>query len=149
MHTITKALKASRMPSPQLSPEPGERLFTELDHVRLSRLVERQPHEALEDLLATTPVVPSRHVPDDVVTMNSRIELSETPSGRKLSLTLCYPADANPAEGRVSVLSPVGVGLIGQRLGARATWRLPNGQACAADVVAITFQPEACGHYTV
>ncbi len=149
MHTIHKTLGASKGEKTPLVPYPGERLLTELDHVRLSRLVERQPHEDLEDVLATTPVVPSRHVPEDVVTMNSQVELSEVASGRRLTLAVCYPADADPAKGRVSVLSPVGLSLVGQRLGGRVTWRLPNGQPCAADVLAITFQPEASGHYTV
>ena len=49
--------------------------------------------------------------------------------------------------GRVSVYSPVGAALLGLRVGERARWHTPNGDACEADIVAVLFQPEASGEY--
>jgi regulator of nucleoside diphosphate kinase len=64
-------------------------------------------------------------------------------------LTLCYPTDADPAAGFVSVLSPVGVSLLGQTVGNVARWCTPAGQERAAEVLAVLFQPEASGDYVM
>ena len=127
----------------------GERLLTDLDHVRLSKLMSRQSPPALEELLEATDVVSPRDVPPDVVTMYTQLEVADAATGRRQKLTLCYPADAEPATGFVSVLSPVGLGLIGTRVGTLARWRMPGGEEAAARVEQILFQPEASGDYTI
>ena len=134
-----------------------ERTLTELDHVRLIHLLQRQGTAALppptsrqiEDLLDAAQVVPSRAVEPDVVTMYSQVLLRDPHADTRSQLTLCYPADAEPAEGFVSVLSPVGRALLGLRVGETAQWATPDGQAHAAEIVALLFQPEASGDYTL
>ncbi|MBT2325675.1 nucleoside diphosphate kinase regulator [Variovorax paradoxus] len=126
----------------------GERTLTELDHVRLGKLLDERAHPGLEALLDSAEVLRSREVPADVVTMNSRVTIADLPSGRRHPLTICYPQDADPAAGLVSVLSPVGMSLIGLRVGAVASWVLPSGEEHRAEVVEILFQPEASGDYT-
>jgi regulator of nucleoside diphosphate kinase len=127
----------------------GERTLTELDHARLTKLLDKSPHHpVLEALLEATDVIRSREVPPDIVTMYSQLTLVDTRSGERRKLTLCYPQDANPASGFVSVLSPVGISLIGLRLGATASWVLPGGAEGSAQVAEILFQPEASGDYT-
>ncbi|VTU31616.1 Regulator of nucleoside diphosphate kinase [Variovorax sp. PBS-H4] len=127
----------------------GERTLTELDHARLAKLLEKSPHHpVLETLLESTDVIRSREVPSDLVTMYSQLTLVDTRTGERRKLTLCYPQDADPASGFVSVLSPVGISLIGLRLGATANWILPGGGEGSARVTEILFQPEASGDYT-
>jgi len=127
----------------------GERTLTELDHARLTKLLDQSPHHpVLEALLESTDVIRSREVPPDIVTMYSQLTLVDTRSGEQRKLTLCYPQDADPASGFVSVLSPVGISLIGLRLGATASWTLPGGAEGSARVAEILFQPEASGDYT-
>ncbi len=127
----------------------GERTLTDLDFARLSKLL---PGRALlpahlADLLASAEVMSSRAVPRDVVTMNSRAELVDVHTGRRQTLTVCFPKDAEPAAGFISVLSPVGSSLLGLRVGDIARWHTPNGDDCAAEVAAVLFQPEATGDY--
>jgi regulator of nucleoside diphosphate kinase len=126
----------------------AERTLTELDHVRLSKLLQdaKAPPE-LEALLDAAEVVRGREIPADVVTMNSQVQLVDRHSGECRQFTLCYPRDAAPEAGRVSVLSPVGLGLIGLRLGATAHWRIPGGEQVDAELTRILFQPEASGDY--
>lgn len=126
----------------------GERTLTELDHVRLSKLIDGQSLPALADLLDTTDVVGSREIAPDVITMNSQFSIIDAASGRRQQLTLCYPRDAAPSAGFVSVLSPVGTGLLGLRAGATAKWQMPGGDEGGARVAEILFQPEAHGDYT-
>lgn len=62
-------------------------------------------------------------------------------------VTLCYPQDAEPAAGFISVLSPVGISLLGLWAGDVARWQTPHGEECAAVIESIQFQPEATGDY--
>ena len=124
----------------------GERTLTELDFARLAKL--RDGHAPLAQLLDATEVIPSRDVPADIVTMYSQLELLDLQTRRRQKLTLCYPRDAEPAAGFISVLSPVGLGLLGLRVGSVARWRTPGGEENEAEVSAVLFQPEASGDYT-
>ncbi len=127
-----------------------ERTLTELDHVRITRLLQRQQADlaCIDDLLDQADVVPSRAVDPDVVTMYSQVQLRDMAAGTRSTFTLCYPADAEPAAGLVSVLSPMGRALLGLRVGDRAQWATPDGALRAAEVCALLFQPEASGDYT-
>lgn len=134
-----------------------ERTLTELDHVRLLNLLRRaargdgspQQVRAIEDVLDVSALVPSRKVAPDVVTMYSQVLLQDTQTGQRNTLTLCFPADADPAIGFVSVLSPVGTAMLGLRVGSIARWSTPSGDEKAAEILAILFQPESSGDYAM
>jgi len=127
-----------------------ERTLTELDHVRLERLLrgflEPSP---IGEVLDEAHLVQSQKVQPDVVTMGSQVLLADVATGKTFPLTLCYPSEANASAGFVSVLSPVGASLIGLRIGDTARWRTPFHQAGRAQVVDVLFQPEASGLYTL
>ena len=125
----------------------GERTLTELDFSRLTRLAGQRQPPILADLLANAEVTSSRTVQADVVTMYSRVELVDVHTHRRQVLTICYPQDAEPAAGFISVLSPVGISLLGLKVGDVAKWHAPHGEECAAVVESIQFQPEATGDY--
>ena len=55
--------------------------------------------------------------------------------------------DADPAQGRISVLSPVGTSLLGLEEGETAEWLTPDGRRHALRLVRILYQPEASGDY--
>lgn len=61
-------------------------------------------------------------LPDDVVTMYSRVEYRDEASGRTRNVQLVYPADADISVGRVSILTPVAAGLIGLSVGQSIRW---------------------------
>lgn len=129
-----------------------ERTLTELDHRRIARLIRTDPEGAahpLDDLLDAARLVPSHAVAPDVVTMYSQIVVANLDGARRRKLALCYPGDTEPATGFISVLSPVGAGLLGLSVGAVARWDLPFGQHASARVVEMLFQPEASGDYTL
>lgn len=134
-----------------------ERTLTDLDHVRLKNLMRRDLRERLspsttqqiENTLDACAVAPARKVSPDVVTMYSQVLLLDRASGERSKLTLCYPADAQPADGFISVLSPLGWSLLGLRVGQVARWSTPSGGERAAEVLAILFQPEASGDYSM
>ncbi|MDH6165967.1 regulator of nucleoside diphosphate kinase [Variovorax boronicumulans] len=126
----------------------GERTLTELDFVRLQKLTGSHPPPALADLLDIADVLPSRDVPADIVTMYAQTEIEDLCTRHRQTLVVCYPGDAEPSAGFISVLSPVGIGLLGLKAGATARWHTPGGEENNARVVAVRFQPEASGDYT-
>jgi regulator of nucleoside diphosphate kinase len=133
-----------------------ERTLTGLDHARLIRLLPRAGSvaseagiAALQAAIDNAELVASNTVSPDIVTMYSRVQLEEPATGRRHVFTLCYPPDAEPAEGFVSVMSPVGASLLGLRVGAMARWQTPGGQQVQAEVRALLFQPEASGDFTL
>ncbi|NML16849.1 GreA/GreB family elongation factor [Azohydromonas caseinilytica] len=133
-----------------------ERTLTVLDHTRLLELVpddrrrlDPRLADPVEELLDNAALVPSRDIPPDVVTMRSKVVLQDLATSDTHALTLGYPGDARAGEGIVSVLSPAGASLLGLRVGSVARWTAPDGREHAAQVIAIHFQPEASGDYTL
>ena len=125
----------------------GERKLTELDFTRLRKLTAANAMPQLLDLLDEADVVPPRAIPPDVVTMYAQLIVRDLKMQRRQILVVCYPADAEPAKGFISVLSPAGMGLIGLPVGATATWRGPGGEESVFQIERILFQPEATGDY--
>ena len=58
----------------------------------------------------------------DVVTMNSTVSFVDTATGTERRVTLVYPPDADIDAGRISILTPVGAGLIGLKAGQSILW---------------------------
>lgn len=86
-------------------------------------------------------------VPQDVVTMNSRVELEDLRTGATRAVTLVYP-DAGDSPGRVSVLEPTGLALLGSRVGDVVGWSEADGSRTAR-LRRLCYQPEAAGDYTL
>jgi regulator of nucleoside diphosphate kinase len=129
------------------APNSGERKLTELDFVRLKRFTAPGTFPGLGELLNEAELLPSRTIPSDVVTMNARFVIRDLKLQRRQILAVCYPADADPATGSISVLSPAGMALLGHSIGAVARWVGPSGEETVAQIEGILFQPEATGDY--
>ncbi|WP_373045797.1 nucleoside diphosphate kinase regulator [Vulgatibacter sp.] len=103
--------------------------------------------EALEAELARAQVVAPEEIPADVVTMNSRVRFVDETNGSEREATLVYPQDASAAEGRISILAPIGAALIGLRAGDSIDWPMPNGRSKRLRIVEVLWQPEAAGQF--
>lgn len=57
-----------------------------------------------------------------IVTMNATVEFIDDASGADRTVQLVYPAQADIAAGRISIMTPVGAGLIGLREGQSIIW---------------------------
>lgn len=131
---------------------PPSIVLTSNDVQRLETMLESaqfrgQPGAAsLHAELERARVVPPNQLPRDVVSMNSTAECVEEASGRTHSLTLVYPRDADAAQGRISVLAPVGAALLGMKVGQSIDWPAPAG-TLRLRVTAVRYQPEAAGEY--
>jgi regulator of nucleoside diphosphate kinase len=106
---------------------------TRSDHERLSRLAEsysaRNPDVA-DQLLAELDrahVVEDARIAADVVRMGSRLRFT-TDAGEDRIVTLVYPGEADIAEGKVSILTPIGAALIGLSAGQSIDWTARDGR---------------------
>ena len=61
-------------------------------------------------------------MPDGHVMLNSRVRFVDEKSQRLRDVQLVLPAEANIAEGRISILTPMGAALYGLSAGACITW---------------------------
>lgn len=106
------------------------------------RSAPRAELKALAEELQRAVVVDPRDVPGDVITMNSRAEMLDLDTGETVTFTLVFPSQANIDEEKISVLAPIGAGMLGYRVGDEFEWQVPDGVR-RMRVTQIHYQPEA------
>lgn len=124
-----------------------ERLLARMNYVpsteRLS-IMERQLY--LKLLSAET--ISQLKISKRVITMNSRVRLRESLTQKEIEVTITYPENANSRESKISILSPVGIALIGQQKGDQVSWKIPSGIG-QFEIIEILYQPESVGEYSL
>ncbi|MDF3019715.1 MAG: rnk [Steroidobacteraceae bacterium] len=72
-------------------------------------------------------IVSPDDIPPGVITMYSVATVVDVTAGDRREITLVYPHETQPAEGRISVLAPLGTALLGYREGDEVEWLMPGG----------------------
>jgi len=72
-------------------------------------------------------IVAPDDIPPGVITMYSVATVVDVTAGDRREITLVYPHETQPAEGRISVLAPLGTALLGYREGDEVEWLMPGG----------------------
>lgn len=110
--------------------------LTESDHdglrMLIDSLVPNNPRmkallEPLSTELARAEVIPDALISDQVVRMGSSFQVEDLASGEVDTYTLVYPDYADAAAGLISILVPIGMGVIGFSEGDTFSWRTPGG----------------------
>lgn len=83
--------------------------------------------EMLAGELARATIIDAGGVPPDVIIMNSQAILTDIETGEEMVLTLVFPEDADPIEGKISILAPIGTAMLGYRVGDVFEWETPGG----------------------
>jgi regulator of nucleoside diphosphate kinase len=122
------------------------RLFAMIEHRRNQGSGETVNLQTLEEELAGCEEVSSDEVAADVVTMNSRLLLSDVLTGKEIACTLVFPQEADVSRQRISVLAPLGTAILGYRVGDVIDWPMPSGVR-QYKILGISYQPEAAGDY--
>jgi regulator of nucleoside diphosphate kinase len=122
-------------------------VISKADHTRLMQLanglMERKPEVAEELLgeLERARVVADGKAPGDTVQMGSTVEY-KTEDGNARSVTLVYPADADIALGKVSILTPIGTALLGLAIGQTIDFVANDGRKHRLSVVSVALADE-------
>ena len=129
--------------------------ITTTDAERLRNLIQdmKNPndHERIylklltEELLRAEVVEPEK-IPRDVVTMNSLVKFRDMETREVYMYSIAYPANSDFEKGRISVLAPIGMALLGYRVGDVVEWPVPAGMR-RLKVEEVLFQPEAAGQF--
>src|SRR5512146_2152232 len=113
----------------------GDIVVTAMDRDRLRKLIQTsrdardlEAARALADELDRALIVSPEGVADNVVTMNSRVVFEDESTGENREVSLVYPQESDPTQGRISVFAPVGTALLGLSAGQTIDWPLPHGQ---------------------
>lgn len=127
-------------------------VITEQDFERLSLLLQHTDSEQADLLgeeLSRATVVKAEEIASTIVTMNSKVLFIDTTTKKPHEFTLVYPKDADLNQNKISVLAPIGMALLGLKVGQSIDWPLPNGSTKRIQIEKILYQPEALGHWNL
>ncbi len=123
-------------------------IVSEADYRRLTDLAmavqARQP-EVAEELLAEmerAEIADADALPGNVVRMGSLVRFRQD-DGQERQVRLVYPGEADIAEGKVSILTPIGAALIGLRDGQSIMWTKRDGGRHRLTVLSVEAPTEA------
>jgi regulator of nucleoside diphosphate kinase len=122
-----------------------KRLLALIDGYEIDPLDQGAVDELREEIENAGSVAPS-DVPPDLVTMNTRVRLADTRTGATRVITVVFPGVANADDGKVSVLAPLGLALLGYSVGDAIEPRM-RGNVSRFRIEAIEYQPEAAGDW--
>ena len=98
--------------------------------------------EKLDQELDRAEIVKPEEIPSDVITMNSTFRVRDLDTLEDFVYTLVFPARADSASGKISILAPVGTAMLGYRVGDIVEWEDHAGLK-RVKVEEIRYQPEA------
>jgi regulator of nucleoside diphosphate kinase len=128
------------------------------DYERLMGLIEfaslrvKAPQivDRLQKTLSDAKMLPQTNIDRKIITMNSRVKVKDTKSGREAEITITYPDFADARERRVSVFSEIGLALLGRQEKDVVSWKVPGAgryRDGVFEVITVTYQPEAAGDF--
>jgi len=137
MPVLEKKRAATRKPPIHISESDYDRiadvaLRLEAKAPDLSRLI--------MDELDRARLHPDRSLPANVVALDSEVEFLDTATRARRRVRLVLPPATHPGETCISVLTPVGAGLIGMSEGREIDWPCPDGRPRTLKILAVTQQ---------
>ena len=117
--------------------------------VMVTRKLGKEDEEYLRELegeLDRGKIVKSKDIPNNVITMNSKVRLRDIDTQEEMVYWLVFPDDADPNQDKISILAPIGTALIGYKAEDIIKWKVPDG-IVKLKVKKILYQPEAAGDY--
>jgi len=89
---------------------------------------EAEAADELSDIVAGATRLPPGSKRKDVVQLGTVATLSFFSTGLESNVTLALPSEANPGAGLISVLTPIGLAILGRKVNACVEVHLPNGK---------------------
>ncbi len=121
---MTKAIQSA---NPVTSRNPHLVLnAADLGHLEALAEGTMRSHPTLADRLfeeiGRAQIVEDQQMPSDVVGIGSKVTYRDETTGQEKSVTLVYPEDADITRSQISVITPIGVALLGLRERASFYW---------------------------
>ncbi|MGB4826291.1 MAG: nucleoside diphosphate kinase regulator [Paracoccaceae bacterium] len=136
----TQALKSSAKRAPEIIINAED-----LAHIEALSEGAMQRNPALADRLleelGRARIVAAAKMPATVVAIGSSVTYRDESTGQERSVTLVYPENADITLGRVSVMTPIGVALLGLAEGAAFHWDTRDNQRRMLTVIRVAAEP--------
>lgn len=111
--------------------QPIPLILLDTDACRLKQLIGATAYQksgsALLGEIDKAKIVSQAELPEDVVIMNSTVEIEDLEDGDLTTYRLVYPKDADADTCKISILAPIGTALIGYKKGDIIQWKMPGG----------------------
>lgn len=121
---------------------------TAADHAMLSRIAAGAAHTMpelaaeLSHELDRARILPEGRISADHARIGSRIVYRDESTQRETAVTLVWPQDANIEKNRISVMTPIGVALIGMAAGRSIDWTTRSGDVKRLTVLEVSEPAE-------
>lgn len=108
------------------------------------RAMQRNPEmaERLLDEVGRARIVASAKMPKNVISIGSAVTYRDESTGQDKSVILVYPEDADIAQQRISLLTPIGVALLGLSEGDTFHWDTRDKQRRTLTVTSVGPAPD-------
>ncbi len=81
----------------------------------------------LKETIASARMIDETKINTNEVQIMTRVKIKNTKSGQLMSYMLVSESEANLKEGKLSVTTPIAKGLLGKKIGQKATVTVPSG----------------------
>jgi len=82
--------------------------------------------EKLNKELVEAEIIKDEDLPADIIKLNSEVKLVDISTKKEMILQIVPADDANPSKGKISILSPFSIALIGYGEGSVIEWEMPS-----------------------
>lgn len=96
------------------------------DHVRRKKVTIEQEEILLAELKKASQVL-RRDLPEDIASVNRKIKIKEHTAGEEMEFLLVGPKAAKVTKKKYSILSDVGLAIVGYKVGDVVKWPTPSG----------------------
>lgn len=97
------------------------------DHLKSNNKLSEYNRSKLEYELKYANVIPAKSIPENVVSINTSVQVRDTETLELLSFGLVAPSEAKIKNNKVSILSAIGLALLGYGVGDDVSWEMPEG----------------------
>lgn len=87
-------------------------------------------------------VIDDNKIKNNVVTMNSTVQVKDLNTNEEFTYTIVYPEFADINENKISILAPIGTALLGYKAGDTIEWEVPRGKR-KIKIMKVVYQPES------
>lgn len=98
--------------------------------------------ETLFTELERAKIIDSASIPNDVVTMHTKVKIKLSNNEKPMEFQIVYPEEADIKNKKISIFAPVATALLGYKKGDRIKWKVPSGDVVIT-IEDILYQPEA------
>ena len=99
----------------------------EYDAAKEAQALNEKKIAELEEKLARTRIINDESIPKDEVLIGATVKLNDLDSGKDLEYTFVSELEADYSQGKISIYSPIGKGLLGHKVNEIVDINIPAG----------------------